>query len=219
MQQPSQYTTLVLICLVFANEFQVEGALTSVIAKARRTQSMRTHSRTGSFSPKMTLINEQKVVGTEPIASTSQQQTYGIDNPNYRAVDIQPVEDGAQRTSLLVEPLESVPPPLPPPPSPSLTSVSSHSSGQINPVRSRIFARLRGGTIRYGAAAAVGTAVGVAAAAAAPAASRQFSPSKENNIGAPIVNNNNITAIANTTEKVQANKNLAVYFDEIENPM
>lgn len=90
------------------------------MAKARRT-----HVRTQSIS-------------TWPIASSDIRPN----RASFHEVELRPIEDVHQRTSLLVD-------------------GSTHTDGHIEPARDGILARIGDGVLRYGAAATFGSVIGV----------------------------------------------------------
>lgn len=140
------------IILVFSYFFLVNnslqvggggGAGTSLLSvlKAERSSPPRSgaHSRTSSYSSLSSRTsNRGSVADVHSSPSTSTGQV------TFQDVDIRPLEDMHQRSSLLA---------------------STHTGGRINPVRDGIYGRLGSGLLRYGSALAAGgiiTAGGIA---------------------------------------------------------
>lgn len=138
---------LVLLHIFSANVPQVVGTLSASVMKARRTQSMQalTRTQTGSGSLSTSISSKssnggEAVPETQPIASTS-------NKVRFEEVDIRPIEDELQRTNLLTDTAAE---PIP----------STHTAGNIDPVRDGVLVNMRSRILPYGAAASVGVAVG-----------------------------------------------------------
>lgn len=139
--------------------FQAEGVFS--MAKARRTQSMRpltshkieknikTNAEIDSVSSisSSASLAEMKAADFQPIASTS--TGLRSDSTSFKEVELQPLAEKSKRTGSVISiNLEDA-------------SASTHSDGNIDPVRDGVYARIQKAMLRYGAAAGLGSVVGI----------------------------------------------------------
>lgn len=205
----------VLLCFFAVNknnEFRVEGTLTSTMAKnARRSQSMRllttttqsrktgnmietkdTHTQSGSpsssSSSSTTSLTELQATDSQPIRIDS--------GTSFKDVDLKPsssIADRTRHTSLL-------------------HSVDLHEAsmptqsidGRVNPARDGVFARVRNAILRYGTAAAIGSAIGVTVVSGAEL-KKQLFPDSNNNKNDNITENSINTTTTTTIDSKEIN--------------
>lgn len=187
--QCSIVVVFVLLCFFVVNNFHVKGTLTSSIAKTRRTQSMRSptshkngnnlQAQSGSSLSSTASLTELKATDSQPSTSNARR----IDSMNFREIDLQPHTNRLHTQVDLHD-----------------ASAVTHNSGNINPARDGVYARVRNAMLRYGAAAAIGSAIG----ATGIELKKMLYPDNNNN-------NNNITE--NITE------NITLVSNEINNPL
>lgn len=154
----------VLLCFFDVNDFHVEGTLSSA-AKTHRIQSKRllTSRKAGnnlqaqhaqsdaSLSASSTSsLTELKAADSQPIASTS--NGVQIDSMSFKEVDLQApsMVDGIKHIRFIHSIDLS-----------DASRVTQNIDGNINPARDGVFARVRKAMLRYGSAAAIGSAIGV----------------------------------------------------------
>lgn len=152
--------TFVFCASIVTINHQVEGMLT---AKIRRTQSLRprtiqraenllnVNTQSGSLSSissfaSTSTLSELQAAESQPIASASSRKQ--IDSARFKNVDLHPLAEKTKHVSFI----NSV--------NLDEASASTYSDGHIDPSRDGVFARVRNTLLRYGSAAALGTAIG-----------------------------------------------------------
>lgn len=111
----------------------------SVATKIQRTQSMRSHSRP--------TVNRERAPSRSS-SSASMSSTASRGRESLTEVDLRPLAEGAKRVRI-VEPVNL-----------NEALESTQTGGRINPSRDGALSRLRSIGLRYGSAAAVGSAIG-----------------------------------------------------------
>lgn len=151
---------LVLFYLFSANDFQVGGALS---AKARRAQTTRLLTTRNNLDVQRA-GSTSSLNGAADSRSTASTASGGrIDSTSFKEIDLQPA-DRARHSSLL----QSI----------DLGEASMGvNTENFDPARDGVFARVRKAMLRYGAAAAIGSAVGVGGLEV----KRQLFPDSSNN--------------------------------------
>lgn len=167
---------------------QVESTFpSSAAAKVRRTQSMKASSYNSELRPKTrpvspstssTSSTASRIAETEPMASTS---------ALLQEIDIKPIVEESKRVRFgsatsLVDPM-----------------AVTHSEN-LDPARDGVFARMRNAMVRYGSAAAIGSALGAGVLAAKQLLSQ---------------NNTMQSVVVNTTTQNLSNQ---TDYDGIDNP-
>lgn len=147
---------VIITILLTLIQVQVESTFSSTAAKVRRTQSMRVvKTRPVSQSTSSTSSTASHNVESEskPLASTSSFQPE-IDQQRLQEIDLKPmVEEESKHvrfigSASLLDPM-----------------VGTHSE-HLDPARDGVFARMRNRMLRYGSAAAIGSAIGAGGLAA-----------------------------------------------------
>lgn len=180
-----------LLYFFYVTDFKAKAILTMV--KTRRTQSMRpltsykrennihTKPLSNSRSSSASSLTEIKATDRQPIPSTSTGKR--IDTASLQEVDHRPLLEKTKHVGFVDLPNLNE------------ASVSTHRNGDINPSRDGVYSRVRSAFLGFGAAVAVGSAIGVGGVV----------------IDRHFIHNNN-----SATENISVNKTFQQLFDDDE---